>query len=105
MTDTPLSGTVPTVVRWDQVIPTTGAYLYRIYDEDDTLLYVGVTERLRTRLRSHARGLPGAHRATFTRYGSRVDAEAAECAAITAEHPLLNVAVGTGRYGSTVGPA
>ena len=72
-------------------LPRSGFHLYRLWDSDDRLLYVGVSTRLRDRIRSHVR-----------RWGDLIDAVtyeehpderamlAAEREAIANEDPALN---------------
>ena len=67
--------------------------LYRWYDEDDLLLYVGISDKLGSRTRGHAMGsswMDFAVRSTIERYPSRPAALAIEEAAIKAEKPLFN---------------
>lgn len=67
--------------------------LYRWFDADDRLLYVGITSSLRARQSSHAKKSSWeafAVRATIERYPCRADAEQAELDAIRAERPLFN---------------
>jgi len=70
--------------------------VYRLYDEGDRLLYVGVTSSLFTRLANHASlklwwsEVAGI---TFERYPDRETADVAEKQAIADEQPVYN---GTG---------
>lgn len=71
------------------------AYLYRQWDKDDRLLYIGITRSIRQRERGHAkssRWMELVVRTTTERHQSRGAAEVAEVAAIAAEQPLFNVA-------------
>ena len=67
--------------------------LYRLFDKKGTLLYVGVTGRVRARMKQHARKQPWwpevATRKTVW-YGSRPTALANERLAIRTESPLYN---------------
>ena len=77
--------------------PTT---LYRIYDSDDKLLYVGITCRPIERLKEHRRekeGWPDYVRVDLEIFPDREAALAAEEAAIAAENPEWNLVVGPGR--------
>ncbi len=67
--------------------------LYRWYDADDQLLYVGITNDPHVRQSSHAKKSSWAdfaHHARIERHPSRALAEAAEKAAIESERPLFN---------------
>lgn len=71
------------------------AALYRFYDVDGALLYVGITVNLARRWEDHAAEKawwPRVARKTVVLYGSRKDALAAEAGAIIAEVPIHNVA-------------
>jgi hypothetical protein len=68
--------------------------LYRHFDEDGKLLYVGITHNSRSREEDHERsalwyGL--SRRRTEVWHPSRADAEAAEIQAIKKQQPLFNV--------------
>ena len=68
--------------------------LYRYFDSDDVLLYVGITQRDGQRHREHAKNsdwfsLVKTH--TITRFPNRQDALEAEAFAIATENPLYNV--------------
>lgn len=68
--------------------------LYRFYDANDQLLYIGVSLEIAWRWRSHSRTKPWwttVARATIDHYDTRRGALAAERAAIKAERPLWNV--------------
>lgn len=68
--------------------------LYRLYAEDGTLLYVGITHSLSVRFADHAmekRWWPLVARKTVEWYGDRDSVEAAEDAAILAENPEHNI--------------
>ncbi|WIB72599.1 GIY-YIG nuclease family protein [Curtobacterium sp. MCBD17_026] len=68
-------------------------YLYRFYDADDALLYVGITNDVVTRFRVHRRQSTwwtAALRCDWRVYGSRESAAAAEAAAIQLEKPRHN---------------
>lgn len=67
--------------------------LYRLYDADDVLLYVGMTNEWDRRESEHARFQPWwgeVVRFTHEPYPNRVDAEAAEKVAVRTEHPVFN---------------
>lgn len=69
--------------------------LYRVYSATDVLLYVGITQFPRTRIKGHkasSRWYEEAVRWAYTEYPSRKAARAAEVLAIRTEHPLWNVA-------------
>lgn len=79
-------------------------HVYRLFDKDWNLLYVGATSNLRQRITEHrkTRAWPGCHPVltigermtawTAHEYPTRAAAFAAERAAIATEHPLLNTA-------------
>ncbi|GIH22513.1 hypothetical protein Aph01nite_08230 [Acrocarpospora phusangensis] len=67
--------------------------LYRYFDDQDRLLYVGITDHLMIRTRNHIRlssWMDFAARSTIVRYPNRKEAEDAEHEAILSEHPLFN---------------
>lgn len=73
--------------------PTTQTALYRWFDSDDLLLYIGISDQLTVRVGSHIRGsswMDFAVRSTVERFSSRTEAADAEVSAIKAEHPLFN---------------
>lgn len=75
--------------------PPSPTLLYRYFDADGRLVYVGITGDLASRERSHfqkATWPQFAVRCTTVRYPSWGEAEAAEYEAIKAEHPLFNIA-------------
>ena len=77
-------------------------FLYRFYDADDVLLYVGITDNLAERTWSHARAstwMEFAVRSTVERYLKRSVAEEREIAAIRGEGPLFNLAYNDGPDG------
>jgi predicted GIY-YIG superfamily endonuclease len=70
--------------------------LYRFFNAEGQLLYVGITHRLRHRWREHARTYaatwwPKAASRTVEWYPNRIEAQRAEQEAIKAEAPLYNV--------------
>lgn len=70
-------------------------WVYRYFDADDVLLYIGITDNLENRLDDHARSsswMDFAVRSTLDRHERRAEAEEAEIAAIRAERPLFNLA-------------
>jgi excinuclease UvrABC nuclease subunit len=77
--------------------------LYRVYDGQDALLYIGVSNDFGTRWKSHARNQPWwpeVRRQTVTWYESRDEALAEEAAAIKAEHPRFNTVHNRDPYAS-----
>jgi hypothetical protein len=69
-------------------------YLYRMFDRDDTLLYVGISKSVLTRLGQHMTDkewLPSQGYIRWLTYPSRETAEAAEKKAIIREKPQWNV--------------
>lgn len=69
--------------------------LYRFYDRNDQLLYVGITVEIAARLDAHRRDKPWWREAamvTLEHFETRADAELAERAAIKTEQPLWNIA-------------
>lgn len=70
------------------------AAVYRFYAADDTLLYVGVTQRLGTRWSAHARQKPWwlrVARQTVVWYHTRAEALEVEAVAIKTENPVHNI--------------
>lgn len=70
-----------------------GTALYRWYDADDLLLYVGISGSLNARVTDHVKGsswMDFAVRSTIERHPNREDASAAETEAIKTERPLFN---------------
>jgi hypothetical protein len=70
------------------------AAVYRLFDADDRLLYVGVTENVKARFSHHASSKPwwpDVARHTVEWMDNRDDAEAAEKLAISTEMPVWNV--------------
>lgn len=76
--------------------------LYRFFNDDDELLYIGITLNVSSRFRGHARDKPWwteVHRITLEHYADRPTVLVAEAAAIRAEKPRYNVAHNPGpRY-------
>lgn len=69
-------------------------FLYRLYGERDTLLYVGISVSALGRLGEHLTEKSWAtevRRTTIDPFPSRTEAAAAEVAAIRAERPLYNI--------------
>jgi len=78
-----------------------GAVVYELFDADENLLYVGVSENLRRRLvghRSTSPWFPRVTRARVRRFPTRAEAEAEEHRLHTTTPTPHNVAVGTGRF-------
>lgn len=74
-------------------MPTRSA-VYRFYDADDNLLYIGSSKQLDVRYKDHAKKKPwwpDVHRKTETWYPTRERAYAAERGAIQTERPKYNV--------------
>jgi len=68
--------------------------LYRYFDEDDRLLYVGITKHQFQRFQAHAintKWVELIHKATFEHYFSRSEVRHAEIAVIASENPLFNI--------------
>ncbi len=68
-------------------------YVYRFFDAEDRLLYVGIARDLGARFAAHRRRSPWwaeAARGTTVTYPTRADAELAEGIAIHAERPVYN---------------
>lgn len=63
-------------------------FVYRLYNDDGDLLYIGCTDDVESRLMLHHVG--GYSRVVSQAYPTRVLARAAERAAIATEAPLLN---------------
>jgi hypothetical protein len=77
--------------KMDRTRPTA---VYRIYDNADVLLYVGISFTPKTRWRSHtsATWWPRVHRHTVEWYPDRPTARAVELAVIHADQPVGNIA-------------
>lgn len=68
--------------------------LYRYYDAEDVLLYVGVSANMPGRLEGHeadSTWMDFAHWSTLEHFPDRADAEAAEIAAIETDRPIFNI--------------
>ena len=67
--------------------------LYRYFDADDQLLYIGITNNQARRFSQHKDKdwFRYIHRATFEHFSNRKDAELAEMMAIKKELPLHNI--------------
>lgn len=69
-------------------------HVYRLYDEDGALLYVGISNQVRRRVMHHRSHKPWGHLvagATIERFMCRADAQAAEWEAIQRENPKHNI--------------
>ena len=69
-------------------------YLYRLWDENDRLLYIGISKSAIHRLHEHLTEQPWAEQVakqTIERYATREEAAQAEVEAIQSEVPLHNV--------------
>lgn len=78
----------------------TNHHLYRFYDRNNRLLYVGITSDTRVRFRQHAESKkwwPDVAVREITHYPTRPDLAAAEIVAIKRERPLYNIAHSTRR--------
>jgi predicted GIY-YIG superfamily endonuclease len=74
---------------------TTAHFLYRHYDKDDNLLYVGITNDLTRRTRQHraySRWIKLSVSITNTSFDDRDDCYSAEERAIKNENPIFNIA-------------
>lgn len=72
-----------------------GEYVYRHWDSERNLLYVGVASKPSRREQQHLKSSPWMvfhAETTLERFDVRTEAEAAEAAAILSERPLFNVA-------------
>jgi len=86
-------GELLTAAQGSRVEPPSLTTLYRYYDDQDRLLYVGITDNLFTRTASHIEAsswMDFAARSTIERYPTRKEAERVEREAIKAEEPLFN---------------
>lgn len=82
-----------TAPRRPAVTPTSGTSLYRHFDAEGQLLYVGISLSVVSRLAQHRDGSPWYDQiamVTVERFPTRGDAHAAERAAIRAEKPRHN---------------
>ena len=78
----------------DEVIPRAGFHLYRLWGEDDRLLYVGVSTRLANRLKSHYRRWGDLIKAvSWEEHPDERAMLAAEREAVRDEDPALNKAL------------
>lgn len=74
--------------------------LYRLFDQDGALLYIGIAVDPEVRLRVHSREKtwwPQVAQRSIEWFASRPEAEAAEIQAITSESPTHNVSHSTTR--------
>lgn len=70
------------------------AYLYRAFNRDGDLLYIGSSVQIDGRMRQHYLNAPWwfvASRFTFEAYPDEASAREAEATAIAAEHPRWNI--------------
>lgn len=68
-------------------------YVYRMYNRQNKLIYVGCTTDLKRRIRQHKREslwIRKAHRYTFEEYSSKEEGRAAEARIIMDERPWYN---------------
>jgi len=70
-----------------------GCLLYRMYDREERLVYVGITQSPDSRLYQHRRRpwYPWVARIDGCSYPSREAAREAELKAIRTEHPAVNI--------------
>jgi excinuclease UvrABC nuclease subunit len=67
--------------------------LYRHFDSESRLLYVGISDNVKKRLAQHERASwwwPRVNRITIEHFGTRAEAAAAEVVAIEMEKPAHN---------------
>jgi hypothetical protein len=84
---------IPLLSRRPPRKPRVKTTLYRYYDKDWNLLYVGITSSAHGRGVQHSRTAPwwlDVAYATIRHFGSRNTALAAELLAIRSEHPRFN---------------
>jgi len=68
--------------------------LYRMFDGTGQLLYVGISSRAATRFKEHSADKPWWNQValiTTEHFGTRLQAQTAELAAIASEHPIHNI--------------
>lgn len=72
-------------------------FLYRFFDSDNQLLYVGITHRVESRFAGHQRKKPWhlVARIQIEQFPTREEAAQAERLAIQTEHPIWNIALAT----------
>lgn len=71
------------------------SFVYRLFDEHGDLLYVGITDNVKTRLSQHAAVQPWWHQVVDVKVllvPTRKEAEQVERAAIASERPQMNIA-------------
>lgn len=70
-----------------------GAILYRMYDQADELLYVGITTNIERRIDKHRRRSfwDSVDRIELEHFATRLDATDAETLAIATERPVFNL--------------
>lgn len=76
----------------------TNHHLYRFFDRNERLLYIGITSSPKDRFRQHAESKswwPQVATRQITFYPTRADLAAAEIAAIKRERPMYNIAHST----------
>ncbi|MFI6296673.1 hypothetical protein ACIBEJ_34145 [Nonomuraea sp. NPDC050790] len=91
----PWTWDVPYFLPYDDEapVPVAPMVLYRYYDDQGRLLYVGITNSFKERNAKHAAASPWiifATRSTTESFPARRDAEEAERSAIWSERPLFN---------------
>ena len=74
--------------RWTDAEDTREHFVYRLFNDDDDLLYIGCTSDIDMRLQLHH--VPGASTYELETHPTKAQARSAERSAIEAEAPLLN---------------
>lgn len=85
----------PVLHRARQMNRMTPTFVYRLFDDEGVLLYVGVSQDVQRRLRQHAAvqpWWPQVHHYSTIKYQTRREAQRAEGSAIRDEKPQHNVA-------------
>lgn len=80
--------------------------LYRFFDTEDNLLYVGITNSPLARMSQHLRDkawFKNAGHTTYEHFGTRAELEAAEVRAIREEKPKYNIAHSVGPLPRVIG--
>jgi len=91
---------LPRIKGWNKTAsprkppPPKGRWMYRLWSADDRLLYIGITDRGKTREREHARSKswwPEVHHVTYQRVHTRAELRFLEAEAIRRERPKYNI--------------
>jgi hypothetical protein len=96
----PLTPQPPPLSAWQESLIDRRTALYRAYDHEDRLLYVGITTDVDVRLGEHRREAPwfaAMARLDVEWFPDRLGAEGAEREAIRTEHPMWNIVHGAAR--------